>query len=179
LRKRVQIPLVIFSYYNPIHAMGLHHFAEQARQAGVDGVLVPDLPPEEGGPLRKALGRVKIPLIFLLSPTSTPARIRRVGRESQGFIYYVSRTGVTGAQKKLDRELVKQVARVKRLSRLPVVIGFGISGPKQAAAAAHMADGVVIGSALMERLLQTGGEARGVQKASRFAKQISSAVKRG
>ena len=173
IRGKMSIPLVIFSYYNPIYHMGLAEFARRARQAGVDGVIVPDLPPEEGEALARALRRRHISLIFLLSPTSPLERIRLVARRSRGFIYYVSRTGVTGARKSLERDLRRQVARVKRHTRLPVVIGFGVSGPAQAARAAAWADGIVVGSALIEQLGRPGS----LKKAGAFAGRIARAVR--
>jgi len=172
IRRSVRIPLVLFSYYNPIYHMGLSEFAKKAAAVGVDGVIVPDLPPEEGASLVRALKKRRIPLIFLLSPTSSSERIRKVGRMSRGFVYYVSRTGVTGTRKSLDSTLKAQVRRVRRRTRLPVVIGFGVSTPVQAERAAAWADGIVVGSALVQRI------ARGRRPATRFAGQIVRAVGR-
>jgi tryptophan synthase alpha chain len=178
IRPKVHIPLVLFSYYNPIYHRGLKKFAQQAKRAGVDGVIIPDLPPEEGGPLGKALKQVQIPLIFLLSPTSSLKRIQLVGRQSRGFIYYVSRTGVTGVQKMLDRRLQAQVARVKKWARLPVVIGFGVSNASCAQRVARWSDGVVVGSALMAIVEKQNRKSRLKSKQNPLIKSAGSFVRK-
>ena len=142
-------PVVLFTYYNPIHRMGPETFAMAAAASGVDGVLVTDLPPEEAGDLRGALAGSRVDLIFLLSPTSSRERVDRVCREASGFVYFVSRTGVTGAREDLPEGLAEQVGSARRVSPVPVAVGFGISGPEQVKAIAAYADGVVVGSALV------------------------------
>jgi tryptophan synthase alpha chain len=154
-RAEVAVPLVLFTYYNPIHALGVEVFVEQAAESGVDGLLVVDLPPEEAGPLRAACLARGLDLVFLLAPTSTRDRVRRVDRASTGFVYYVSRTGTTGVRDTLTRGLAREVRALRRRLRLPVAVGFGISTPEQAAAVAAVADGVVVGSALV-RLVEEG-----------------------
>lgn len=149
-RDRLGVPIVLFTYFNPLHARGLHAFAEQAAASGVDGVLCVDLPPEEGaGELVPELHHHGVDTIFLLAPTSTPDRVRRVAEVSTGFVYYVSRPGVTGERELLPSGLKKEVRRLRRRLTLPVAVGFGISTPEQVAAVGRLADGVVVGSALV------------------------------
>jgi len=155
LRKDGAPPLVLFTYYNPIHRMGLAAFAEAAGRAGVDGVLVTDLPPEEAADLQAALKGPGIDLIFMLSPTSSRERMDRVARAGQGFVYFISRTGVTGAREDLPADLPAQVSQARSICPLPVAVGFGISRPEQVRAVASFADGVVIGSAIVRLVEDT------------------------
>lgn len=157
LRKENLPPLVLFTYYNPIHRMGIAAFAHDAGAARVDGVLVTDLPPEEADDLRSALGEAGVDLIFLISPTSSKERIERIAREGRGFLYVISRTGVTGAKEDVPDGLSDMVGAVRLASRLPVAVGFGISRPEQVRQVAAYADGVVVGSALV-RLIEEAGE---------------------
>lgn len=154
-RDRLGVPIVLFTYYNPLHARGLARFAEQAAASGVDGVLCVDLPPEEGGELVAALAEQGVDSIFLLAPTSTPERVDKVAQSSSGFVYYVSRTGVTGERESLPAELVKEVKKLRKKLSQPLAVGFGISTPEQVAAVAAIAHGVVVGSALV-RLIESG-----------------------
>jgi tryptophan synthase alpha chain len=151
-RKRAQlaVPIVLFTYYNPIFVYGLKRFAEHAAASGVDGVLCVDLPPEEGASeVAPVLLEAGISTIFLLAPTSTRERRRKVSEASSGFVYYVSRAGVTGERSDLRSQLGKEVKAVARDVRLPVAVGFGISTPEQVREVAGVADGVVVGSALV------------------------------
>ncbi len=150
-------PLVLFTYYNPIHRMGLEAFAEAARAAGLDGVLVTDLPPEEAGDLRGVLEPAGIDLIFLLSPTSTRERIELVARQGRGFVYFITRTGVTGVRDDLPADLEAQVRAVRSACALPIAVGFGISSPGQVRTVAAFADGVVVGSALVGLIEASAG----------------------
>jgi tryptophan synthase alpha chain len=149
VRADIETPIVLFTYYNPIQVRGVEHFAEQASASGVDGILCVDLPPEEGGELVPALVEQGIDPVFLLAPTSTRDRIRKVAEASRGFVYYVSRTGVTGERSALSASLASELRRVRRIVGLPIAVGFGISTPEQAKAVARLADGVVVGSALV------------------------------
>lgn len=152
-RDRLGVPIVLFTYFNPIHARGVERFAEQAAASGVDGVLCVDLPPEEGErALVPALRDQGVDSIYLLAPTSSRDRIDRVAAASSGFVYYVSRTGVTGERAALPAELAKDVKRLRKRTDLPIAVGFGISSPAQVAAVAEVADGVVVGSALVRFL---------------------------
>ena len=149
-RDALGVPVVLFTYYNPIHARGVERFAEQAALSGVDGVLCVDLPPEEAeDELLPALVEQGIDSIFLLAPTSSPDRVKRVGRVASGFVYYVSRTGTTGERDELPRELQRDLKKLRRRLSLPLAVGFGISTPAQVAAVGAVADGVVVGSALV------------------------------
>ncbi len=149
-RVRLKVPIVLFSYYNPILHRGVEAFAEQAAASGVDGVLCVDLPPEEADEdFIPALRRHGLDTIFLLAPTSTRQRIQRVGEASSGFVYYVSRTGVTGAQDELPKDLLRELKSVRRKVPQPLAVGFGISTPDQVEAVARFADGVVVGSELV------------------------------
>lgn len=146
----LRLPIVLFSYFNPIHAYGVERFAEHAAGCGVDGVLAVDLPPEEAaGSYLEALRRHALDPIFLLAPTSTAARVKQVARAGSGFVYYVSRTGVTGARESVRKELAREVRALAKRLALPVAVGFGVSTPEQIRAVAKLADGVVVGSALV------------------------------
>jgi len=156
-RDSLGVPIVLFSYFNPIRARGIELFAEQAASSGVDGVLCVDLPPEEADEeYAPVLARAGLDRIFLLAPTSTGDRMKAVGEHSSGFVYYVSRTGVTGERELLTKSLPKEVKRVRKRVDLPVAVGFGISNPDQVAAVGKIADGVVVGSALV-RIVEEGG----------------------
>ncbi|HEY0782062.1 MAG TPA: tryptophan synthase subunit alpha, partial [Thermoanaerobaculia bacterium] len=158
-RDRLGVPIVLFTYFNPLHARGVEAFAEQAAASGVDGVLCVDLPPEEGErALVPALRERGVDTIFLVAPTSTKERIEKVSRISSGFVYSVSRTGVTGERDELPEELLRDVKRLRRKVSLPVAVGFGISAPAQVAAVAETADAVVVGRALVRLVEQMGDD---------------------
>ena len=146
LRQRIAIPLVFLTYYNPIFNFGLEAFCQASVRAGIDGLIIPDLPPEEGTELETIANKLKLDLIYLLAPTSTEEHISMVARRSHGFIYLVSVTGVTGARDTLPTELEEFVKRVRQKAEQPLCIGFGISTPEQAKRVANVADGVIIGS---------------------------------
>jgi tryptophan synthase alpha chain len=173
-----QVPVILFGYYNPIFCFGVEKFAREAAAAGVDGILCVDLPPEESGELQRWTDAAGLDLIFLLSPTSGPERVRRVARNGRGFIYYVSVTGVTGARRSMDDGVRAQVARVRKVSSLPVGVGFGISTPEQAAWIASFADAAVVGSALVERIEKTKGSDAKAKQAGRFIAQLKGAIRR-
>jgi tryptophan synthase alpha chain len=150
LRTRTQVPIVLMGYFNPIFIYGAERFAADAAAAGVDGLLVVDLPPEEADELKGATDRCGLDLIFLLTPTSDPSRVEAVSRLGRGFIYYVSVAGVTGARSEVADTLAARVTSVRDELNLPLVVGFGISDASQAAQVAKVADGVVVGSALVK-----------------------------
>lgn len=161
-RDRLGIPIVLFTYFNPVHARGIERFAEQAASSGVDGVLCVDVPPEEGErELVPALREHGVDSIFLLAPTSTRERVSRVARISSGFVYYVSRTGVTGERTALPSDLVRDIKRLRRKLDQPLAVGFGISSPAQVAAVGEVADGVVVGSALVRLVEENLSAGRG------------------
>jgi tryptophan synthase alpha chain len=172
------VPVILFGYFNPFLQFGLENFSKQAARAGADGVLCVDLPPEESGELKCWTDAQGMDLIFLLSPTSGPDRVKLVARKGRGFIYYVSVTGVTGARRSFDDQLRRKVAEVQRLTSLPVGVGFGISTPGQAAEIAEFADAVVIGSALVQVIERAKGNSAKAQAAGDFIARISQAIKR-
>jgi tryptophan synthase alpha chain len=152
IRARCDLPLLLFSYYNPLLQYGLPRLAREAKEAGVDGVLVTDLPPEEAGEWIAAARAVDLDTVFLASPTSPPERLRRVAEASRGFVYAISRTGVTGERRALSEDARPLVARLRALTEVPVALGFGLGTPEQVKDAAAVADGVVVGSALVRFL---------------------------
>ncbi len=154
LRRKIAVPLVFMSYYNPILSFGLEAFCQASVKAGIDGLIIPDLPPEEGAELEATTRKLNLDLIYLLAPTSTEERISLVAEKSQGFIYLVSLTGVTGARQSLPPELEEFVRRVRQRAHQPLCIGFGVSNPEQARRAARIADGVIVGSRLIQLIEQ-------------------------
>lgn len=167
-RRGVQIPLVLMGYYNPILAYGVRNFIRDAVQAGADGFILPDLPPEEAGEFRQELDETQTPLIPMLAPTTSEARMERIARQARGFIYLVSVTGVTGERRDVAAGLGDLIARVRRYTGVPVCVGFGISTPQQAAAVGQWADGVIVGSACVR---EVGESADPVQAAAAFARK--------
>jgi tryptophan synthase alpha chain len=152
IRERSAMPLLLFSYYNPLLQHGLERLAREAKAAGVDGVLVTDLPPEEAGEWVAVARAADIDTVFLASPTSPPERLKRVAEASRGFVYAISRTGVTGERQALSGDARPLVERLRGLTHVPVALGFGLSTPEQVREAAAVADGVVVGSALVRFL---------------------------
>jgi tryptophan synthase alpha chain len=174
-------PVVIFSYTNPILAMGEAEFAHRAARAGADGVLVVDLPPEEGRGFASILKSAKLDPVYLVAPTSSGERIRRAGSLSRGFLYVVSRAGITGARTALPEGLAALVTRVReQVPRLPVAVGFGLSTPQQVGAVAALADGVVVGSALvaaMEEAVEAGRDS--VEAGAALVRALAAATTKG
>ncbi len=150
LSEKVDIPLVFMTYFNPVFSYGLEEFCGACAKSGIDGLIIPDLPPEEGSELEAITLRQGLDLIYLLAPTSTEKRIRLVAERSRGFIYLVSVTGVTGARDRLPADLEAFVARVRKVATQPLCVGFGISTPEQAKRVARIADGVIVGSRLIQ-----------------------------
>ncbi len=164
-RKKIETPIILFSYYNPLLQFGLNRVAQAAKNAGVDGVLVTDLTPEESGEFEAELRAHDLDMIFLIAPTSTDERLKLVAEHASGFIYAVSRAGVTGARDAVSAEAEKLVNRMRQFSSLPIAVGFGISNAQQVADVKRYADAVVVGSAIvaeMERLTGTRDLARQV-----------------
>ena len=154
LRQRVAVPLVFMSYYNPILSFGLEAFCQASAKAGIDGIIIPDLPPEEGIELQTSTSKHKLDLIYLLAPTSTEERVSLVAERCRGFIYLVSLTGVTGARQALPPGLEDFVGRVRQKAQQPLCVGFGVSNPEQAQRVARIADGVIVGSRLIQLMEQ-------------------------
>lgn len=178
-RDKLGVPVVLFTYFNPIHARGVERFAEQAAASGVDGVLCVDLPPEEGErDLVPALRDQGVDTIFLLSPTSTRDRIKKVAEVSSGFVYYVSRTGVTGERAALASDLVRDVKRLRRRLDQPLAVGFGISTPAQVASVGEIADGVVVGSGLVRLIEESAGDPDLPQLLEQRVRDLSAPLRR-
>jgi tryptophan synthase alpha chain len=152
LRKKTEVPLVLFSYYNPVLQMGLEKFAESAKAAGADGALITDITPEEAGEYRTAMTAHGLDTVFLAAPTSTDERLALISNSTSGFLYLISRTGVTGTKDQLADELPALARRVRRFTELPIAIGFGISLPGHVSLLGGLADAAVVGSALVEEI---------------------------
>jgi len=172
-RRDCQIPIVFYIYFNLVHRYGVKNFAKEACRAGVDGVLVLDLPPEEGANYEKTLKAAGIHPIILIAPTTPTERVRELVKHAGGFIYYVSREGVTGMQKKMSGSIHDRVKVIRRYSDLPVAIGFGISNPQQAHAVAKDGDACVVGSAIVNQIAKHGKDPR---KVARFVAPMVKAV---
>ena len=172
LRRRVNIPFVFMTYYNPVLKFGVERFCSKCAEVGIDGLIIPDLPPEEGRELEKSTKRHGLNLVYLLSPASTEERIRLVVGRASGFIYLVSLTGVTGARDKLPEELESFVASVRERTEKPLCVGFGVSTPEQAQRVAKVADGVIVGS----RIIQLLDEDKSLKNASSFIKCLREAL---
>jgi len=159
VREKSQIPLIAFSYLNPIARYGAERFADEAKAAGIDSLLLTDLPPEDGSELRDALHARDLGTVFLLAPTSTDARIRSVDRASDGFVYYVSTTGVTGTRRDLDPALITRLDEIRKRLRKPIAVGFGISRHEHYAMLRDHCDAIVVGSAIVRAIVE--GDAEG------------------
>jgi len=177
LREHTDIPLVVMTYYNIFYKYGLEKFAGKAKDAGLDGVIIPDLPPEEAKDWLKA-AKGKLETIFLLAPTSSKKRIAEISDCSEGFIYCVSVAGVTGTRNSLPDNLSEFISKVRKMTKKPLAIGFGVSGPSQAKSVARIADGVIIGSAFINTISKNNdldGQIAGVQM---LLKKILPALKK-
>jgi tryptophan synthase alpha chain len=177
VRKVSEIPIVLFGYFNPIFAYGVKKFAHAAREAGVDGVLVVDLPYEEAKELRLYTDPVGIDFISLIAPTTDKERLKNIAANAMGFLYYISITGITGtAAPKIDN-IKTEVKKIRKISKLPVAVGFGISKPQQANAIARFADGVVIGSAVVRLIDENKTNSDLVKIVSDYASDIKKALR--
>jgi tryptophan synthase alpha chain len=172
LRGRTEIPLILMSYLNPILRMGDRWFLEAAKVSGADGVIIPDLPIEEGEEFSVLAREKGIDLIFLAAPTSGPARLKRIARRSSGFLYYVSLTGITGARLQEVASIQKRIAAIKRITSLPVAVGFGVSTPEEAKALARTADGVIVGSAIVKIIEQYGQDPGLIPRLEEFTRSL-------
>ena len=171
LRKQgLEMPVLLFSYFNPILKYGVKRMARDLGEAGFDGAIVPDLPPEESGELEGSLRANQLSMVYLIAPTTNASRMRQIANKSHGFIYYVSLRGVTGVRSKLPQDLTKKVRAIKRITQKPVLVGFGVSKPEQIQGIVREADGIVVGSALVNRLVKG-------QSAKRIQSFVSSLIK--
>ncbi|HZR16699.1 MAG TPA: tryptophan synthase subunit alpha [Verrucomicrobiae bacterium] len=177
LRKSSQIPIVLYIYFNLVHRYGMERFIKEAAVAGVDGLLVLDLPPEEGAAYEGLMQKNGLANIYLVAPTTPEERIEFIAKRGRGFIYYVSREGVTGMQSKLADTLEQMVAKIRTHTELPIAIGFGISTAEQAGNVARMGDAVVVGSAIVNEIAKAGKGAHLVPHATEFVRTLINGVK--
>ncbi|MHB8173042.1 MAG: tryptophan synthase subunit alpha [Nitrospirota bacterium] len=176
IREKSETPIILMLYYNLIHKYGEEKFTIDSSNAGVDGFIVPDLPPEEGSSLTGHCESRGLDLIFLLAPTSDDDRIKLVAKSGSGFIYYVSLTGVTGARASMSTGIDKAVRKIKRMSKKPVCVGFGISNPEQAGEMAKIADGVIVGSAIVGKIEKAASPEEAVREAGKFAWELKEGI---
>ncbi len=174
IRKTSELPIILMTSFNPVFVYGQKEFVTDAVRAGVDGVIIPDLPPEEAEEfLEIAEG---LDMVFLLAPTSTPDRVLQIGKVSKGFIYYISLTGTTGTKESLSAGLEEKVTAIKKSVSLPALVGFGISGPEQARQAAQVSDGVILGSAIVKLIETHSDPAERDRKLAEFLASIQKAI---
>jgi tryptophan synthase alpha chain len=176
IRRHTDVPIVLMSYYNPIYSFGVEKFAEAAVDAGVDGVIVPDIPLEESGPLRQAAAASGLAVVPLVAPNSGPERLAAITAAGSGFIYCVSVKGVTGVRQEIDTDITKFISCVRSHTKLPLAVGFGISGPEQAAQMAGYCDAVVVGSALVEIISGKGKSPDLIPAVARRVREIKQAL---
>jgi len=177
VRRRSQVPVALMGYLNPMLAQGMDGFLAEAAAAGVDALIIPDLLPEEADEIGASAARHGVAMVFLLAPTSTPIRVEAAVKAATGFVYFVSVTGVTGARATLPTDLTEKVAAVRRAAKVPVVIGFGVSTPAQAAALGGLADGVVVGSAIVSRGAAPGPLSARAGKVRAFVASLAKALR--
>ena len=176
IRKRSEIPIILYIYFNLIHRVGVERFIEDAAKAGVDGLLVLDLPPEESDNYEALMRRAGLCHIYLVAPTTPEDRIEFIVKRGSGFIYYISREGVTGMQKQVASNLASQIAKIRAHTKLPIAVGFGISTPEQAKAVAAAADAVVVGSAVVNQIAEHGKSPELVQRVGGFVRTMKQAL---
>jgi tryptophan synthase alpha chain len=171
-RKQTNVPIILFSYFNPLLQFGIERLAREARNAGVDGILVTDLVPEEASEFASILQANHLDMIFLVAPTSTDERLKMVAERATGFIYAVSRAGITGARESVSAEAEKLVRRMRKFSELPIAVGFGVSTPEHVADVWRYADAVVVGSAIVSEIERAGTSSDIVSRVGQFARQL-------
>ena len=176
IRKNSEIPIILYIYYNLIHRVGLASFIRDAAKAGVDGLLVLDLPPEESFNYEALMSKAGLCHIYLVAPTTPEDRIELIVKRGSGFIYYISREGVTGMQKQVASNLAQQIAKIRAHTKLPIAVGFGVSTPEQARVAAAAADAVVVGSAVVNQIALNGKSPDLVANVVNFVKSIAQAI---
>ncbi len=175
LRLKTQIPLCLMTYYNIIFQYGEEKFVKDAKACGVDGVIIPDLPPFEAHELISASQKANLATIFFIAPTTSDDRVKKIAQASSGFIYYVSLTGVTGASQSIPASSFSHLKRIKKLTNKPVCVGFGVSNKEQVNAVCKVADGVIVGSAIVKEILKNAKDKNLVLKTARFVQTLSAA----
>lgn len=197
IRRQSDIPIAVMTYFNPVFHYGLQRFVHDAKACGIDGVIVPDLPPEEAGDLIKLCRKSDLSTVFFLAPTTTLKRAQSIVKASTGFVYYVSVTGVTGARNQSfgaaaknrglaqdsagasqKFEIEKHIRQIKKFSKLPICVGFGVSTPEQVKDISRFADGVIVGSAIINEITRNSGQHDLVKHVSAFVKKMSEPLKR-
>jgi tryptophan synthase alpha chain len=178
IRQTSQIPIALMTYYNPVFHMGDEQFVANAVRAGVDGVIIPDLPPEEAADLRRYSIKTGLSTVFFMAPTTTDERLKKIVQASTGFIYYVSLTGVTGARVKLSQSIAADAKRVRRLTDKPVCVGFGISTADHVREAGKYADGVIVGSAIIKEIERNIGKKELVANVSGYVHVLVNALRK-
>jgi len=176
IRTSTDVPLILYTYLNPLYIHGFDKFHAEAAAAGADGILILDLPPDELDANRELAGRHALKAIRLIAPTTPPARMERIAKTAEGFIYYVSREGVTGEQNQVADSIEAQLFEIKKHTDLPLAVGFGISTPEQAATVARRADAVVVGSAIVRRMGEHGQDPDFVRKIADFVRPMTEAT---
>jgi tryptophan synthase alpha chain len=176
IRERSQVPVVLYTYYNPVMRMGLETFVRRAKESGVDGVLLLDLPPDEGGAERAACEAAGIRWVTLIAPTTPAGRVGMLAEAATGFVYYVSREGVTGVRDDLAADLTERVAAIRSRAKAPVVVGFGISTPGQVRAVCALSDGAVVGSAIVRQIEQHAADPDLTGRVARFVEPLAAAA---
>src|SRR5437773_7557218 len=177
IRQDSTMPIVLYIYFNLVHRHGLQKFIQDAARAGVDGLLVLDLPPEEAGPYEQLMRAEGVCNIYLVAPTTPDDRIERIVKQAAGFVYYISREGVTGMQDKVAANLAAMTAKIRKHTALPIAVGFGISNREQAKLVAAHAEAIVVGSAIVNQIAEQGQSPEVVRRVSEFAKSLADAVK--
>lgn len=177
IRRESEIPIVLYVYYNLLHRVGLSRFIADAAAAGVDGLLILDLPPEEADEYEQLMRAARLCPIWLVAPTTPDERIAKICRRAQGFIYYVSREGVTGMQATVSETIGQMTAQIRAHSNVPIAVGFGISNAEQARTVAQHAEAIVVGSAIVNRIAAHGKSADLVPTVAAFVRELSQAIK--
>lgn len=176
VRRESEVPIVLYIYFNLLHRVGLARFIQDAAAAGVDGLLVLDLPPEEADEYERLMSGAGLCPIWLVAPTTPESRIEQIARRAKGFIYYVSREGVTGMQSSVSSTIAEMTARIRRHTELPIAVGFGISNPEQACEVARHAEAIVVGSAIVHRVATLGGDPTMPEQVGAFVGELAGAV---
>ena len=172
LRKKTDIPIALMTYYNPVFHYNESKFICKAKDCGVDGLIIPDLPPEEGKELSLLASKNDISTIYFITPTTTLARQKFIAKNSTGFIYYVSLTGVTGARASIPKNVLDKVRKVKKITDKPVCVGFGVSSSAQVKSISRIADGVIVGSAIVKEINRHAGKKDCAKRVGRFVKNL-------